>query len=588
MTSKYRIPGLKWAILVLTLAIGVCGRAQSSNTNDPPFGPISVSLVEPGNGAVSEVFNANIFLTAEVIDTNIITQVQFFSNSNLVATVTDSSVDYYSATGSADLYSAHWTNIAAGDYLLTAVASDSTGNVATSAPAWFVVSDSTNTPPSNIPLTVNLSSPTNTQIFSAPGTVPLLAQVTDTNIVKTVQYYATLDAPGSYQWTQVGFATNTDGVLVSDQTTNNPFWATWTNAPEGYYILIAYASDGNVSAPSTPLHIQVGNPPPVINTNPPPPPSSPYQIGVLSPVDGSIYAAPSDIQLEALVTGTSPTSVETVQYFVNSNLLTTVTYRAGTNLYFTDWTNVPAGNYNLTAVVSDAGGLTVTSQPVSIVVSDTSTNRSAVVGIFATDPVAFSGSNFTSAPVTSAIHNAYWAAGNTATFLVRRNTAGISDLSVSYTVGGTALNGVDYTAIANYVTIPAGQRYATVAITPASGAGSTTHPLGSVVLTLNAPANPLVAGYTLGYPASAGAVLIDGNAVQNPGPLARTLASGGVYLSLPAAEGTAVCLERSVNLIDWAPVCTNMVLKGSAQYVDPNAGSAAQFYRIVPAILPSF
>jgi len=46
-------------------------------------------------------------------------------------------------------------------------------------------------------------------------------------------------------------------------------------------------------------------------------------------------------------------------------------------------------------------------------------------------------------------------------------------------------------------------------------------------------------------------------------------------------------VQVSSDLVNWLPVCTNTVLKGSAQFVDPD-GSAnpALYYRVVPVAAP--
>src|SRR5262249_15605327 len=53
-----------------------------------------------------------------------------------------------------------------------------------------------------------------------------------------------------------------------------------------------------------------------------------------------------------------------------------------------------------------------------------------------------------------------------ATFTVTRTGATTAELTVNFTVGGTATNGADYTAIPVSVTIPAGQASATVTVSP--------------------------------------------------------------------------------------------------------------------------
>src|ERR1041385_2796312 len=70
-----------------------------------------------------------------------------------------------------------------------------------------------------------------------------------------------------------------------------------------------------------------------------------------------------------------------------------------------------------------------------------------VVAIRATDPLAS------------------WS-GDTGTFTVFRDGPTNMDLNVYYAIGGSASNGVDYTEISHWVSIPAGTRTGTITIAP--------------------------------------------------------------------------------------------------------------------------
>src|SRR5262249_973843 len=93
---------------------------------------------------------------------------------------------------------------------------------------------------------------------------------------------------------------------------------------------------------------------------------------------------------------------------------------------------------------------------------------------------------------------------------VTRSGSTTAPLLVSYTVGGSATAGSDYTALAGMLTIPAGQASATIAVLPVDDAlveGNET-----VVVTLSAgPA------YTLGASASATVTIIDNDTAGGPG-----------------------------------------------------------------------
>jgi hypothetical protein len=243
---------------------------------------------------------------------------------------------------------------------------------------------------------------------------------------------------------------------------------------------------------------------------------------------------------------------------------------------------VPVGNYTLTAVAVDSAGNQATSGPVNISVL---TNLPPVVSIYAPDPVAVEGANYANSftPTTSVTN--YISGTNTATFLVRRDSQTNTDLTVYYSIGGTASNGVDYAAIPSSVVIPADQTYALITIVPLPDTDSSYRTYDTVVLSLAVPTNPPLA-YVIGSPSSAGAIILEENNLPIPQPLISNLADNSKHVSLPATNGLNFSLQVSTDLVNWLPVCTNTVLKGSAQYVDPIAGTGL-YYRIVPVASPA-
>ena len=55
------------------------------------------------------------------------------------------------------------------------------------------------------------------------------------------------------------------------------------------------------------------------------------------------------------------------------------------------------------------------------------------------------------------------------------------------------------------------------------------------------------------------------------------------HLCARGPDGAWFHVECSTNLIHWTPVCTNQVVNGGIDFVDPDAsGLPTRFYRTVP------
>jgi hypothetical protein len=91
---------------------------------------------------------------------------------------------------------------------------------------------------------------------------------------------------------------------------------------------------------------------------------------------------------------------------------------------------------------------------------------------------------------------------NPGVFTITRTGSTTSALAVSYTVGGTATSGSDYTALGTSVTIPAGAASATVTVTPIDDTVSE----GSETVTLTLASN---SAYTIGSPSTATVTITD-------------------------------------------------------------------------------
>ena len=203
-----------------TATININSRENSSNqpmlvlitTNSPP----SVSITSPTNGA---------FLVGPIVP--------------LATTATDvygvNRVDYFAgyvgvAYSSNSPFSANWSNMMAGNYTLTARATDPLALTTTSSPINVRIV---------YPPAPNIYIPTNNESYSAGSTVLIHAGVTSgTAPVTNVQFFR-------------------GGTLIA-QITNYPYQYYWSNVAAGDYTLTAVAEDTNGFAiTSAPINITV-------------------------------------------------------------------------------------------------------------------------------------------------------------------------------------------------------------------------------------------------------------------------------------------------------------------------------------------
>src|SRR5439155_14195952 len=174
----------------------------------------------PGNNAVV-VLPTNLVITAIVSGfSNAVTNVTFYSGTTKLA------------DDSSSPYSFAWTTVTPGSYTLQAVASDSGGMSATSAPVHITVQ-------SNLPPSIAIINPANGTVFTAGTNVPVRVAASDSDgQVANVQFYA-------------------NGAPIGASTIA-PFNLTWPSVPLGTYDLTAVATDDHgAQATSGPVHIVV-------------------------------------------------------------------------------------------------------------------------------------------------------------------------------------------------------------------------------------------------------------------------------------------------------------------------------------------
>jgi hypothetical protein len=554
MTGNYTLTA------VATDSSGIMATSPPVNisvvTPTPPSVPFVVRITHPENGQ-NFFAPANIGLHAVVVDSNLVETVEYFSGGTSLGVVTNTGGMWLTNTESHNPFSLIRSNVTTGNYTLTAVATDSSGIMATSPPVNISVV--TPTPPI-VPFVIRITNPADGHTYLAPPRFELHSLVVDSNLVETVEYFS--------GGTSLGIVTNSGGIWLTNTESHNPFSLVWSNVTAGNYTLTAVATDNaGIMATSPPVNISV-----IVPT----PPSVPFVVRIKNPIDGQTFLAPANIGLHALVVDSN--MVETVEYFSGPTSVGIVTNTAGIWLTNTEshnpfslvWSNVLAGDYVLTAVATDSAGIMATSPPIALSVV---TNLPTVVRIYAPDPVAIEGTNSFHwfGPIT-----------NTATFVIWRDGPTNADLTVQYNISGTATNGMDYATIPDSVTIVAGHRKARITILPLSDQDSSYRAYDTVLLSLTVP-QVTPPPYKVGSPGKAGAIILEENVLPVQGTVIRRMPDHSLYLSLPAPDGMSFALETSPDLVNWQPVCTNTVLKGSAQFIDPNSlANSNLFYRIVP------
>ena len=550
-------------------------------TNVPAYRPV-VYIYSPTNGT-KLLAPASLTISARAADQNgTVQSVEFFAGDTSLGVVGSPVV--VSNISTEPVFSLPWANVPAGIYALKAIATAGNGLTATSSVVTLTVY--TNPPPPNVPFTISFWYPTNGQNFTAPASIGLRARVTDSNVVRTVAFFT-----GD---TLIGTTTNTSGVLLTNDTISNPFYLLWTSVPAGSYALTAVATDSSgATASSALVNITVAARPP--ETNRPP------SVRITSPPNAATFRTPVNIPIYAYAYD-STGFVAAVEFLAGTNSLgfggpllsetngTATSSRS--NYFFLVWSNAPLGSYALTAKATDNEGAFAVSSPVNISVlapTPPATNHTApVVMISAIDPVAILGTNCWtySGLSNSAATWTNWVAGTkvavtncgpkTATFSIYRSGDTNAALTVTYRISGTATNGIDYVALSGAVTVPAGQRQAMISVIPLDDGSPDLN--STVILTL-APSTNTPVAYTLGSPSSAGAVILDSTTPNQPSGL---LAGRTFHVNASGPDGAWFRVEYSTDVVNWTPICTNQVVNGSIDFVDPSASSAqARFYRAV-------
>jgi RHS repeat-associated protein len=277
---------------------------------------VDVTLTEPVSGALYNA-PAAIVLSAiarEMQKSHPIVKVEFFQGTNLIGAV--------AGPRQGDQYTLNWAGVAAGNYAVTAKATNDKGDTDLSDPVSITV----NALPS-----VSIMTPGNNTILTAPATFTVTASASDSDgAIAKVEFY--------------------NGAKLVGAATSAPYSVTLSNAAAGFLNLAATATD-NRGASTTSAPVTV-----IVNSLP--------TVSLTSPTSNAAFKAPANIPL-AVQVADADGSIANVDYFYGTTLITSLSAPP----YSFVWTEVPQGTYALTARVTDNLGGAMTSVAVNVTVN---------------------------------------------------------------------------------------------------------------------------------------------------------------------------------------------------------------------------
>jgi hypothetical protein len=283
----------------------------------------TIALTAPATGATITVNTAITVTAAPTAGTGAtISQVQFLlGGTTIIGTVTSAP------------YSISWTPATTGNVSLTARVLDSSGaSVTSSAVSATVVAAPT----------VSLTTPANGSSATVGSPVMVSASPTASPgaSVSKVAFFVT---PSGGAQSQIG----------ADVVTP-PYTVAWTPPSAGNFSLTAVVTDStNQTATSTAVAVAVANSQPTV--------------ALTAPGVGSVLTVGSNVSLAATATAGSGATIAQVQFLVTPSGATAAVVGTDTSApYALTWVPTTAGNYTITARVTDTNGNTVTSTGVSV------------------------------------------------------------------------------------------------------------------------------------------------------------------------------------------------------------------------------
>ncbi len=520
-------------------------------TNLPP----KVEMVQPPEGAIFPA-RADIDIGVIVVDPDgYVGHMEFFEGTNCIG-VQDIAFFVAPPPGEVQRFSMVWSNVPPGGYVLTAKATDSQGATAVSEPVRIRVVEPSLPPVVTIEATdpyaseggLNepiLTGGSGAVIVPPTNDIPRIAvftvrRSTGTNVDLMVGYTVSGTASNGldYRWLSgrvtiprgswtapITVAPIDDNLVENTETvivTLEPVYCAATiPSPPGCYIVgdpnraVAYIRDNDFNLPP--------------------------KVEIVQPPEGAIFPALANIDIGVIALdpdgwvgkveffeGTNRIGVQEIYFFVAPP-------PGQVQKFSMVWSNVPPGDYALTARATDDKGAKALSDPIHIRVIDISL---PVVTIVATDPVAAEQDPLINTPL------------DTATFTVTRTGDLSLPLRVFYRISGTASNGVDYRALSGDVVIPINAPAAEIRIVPiddnlVEGTESVILALEQLrCVTTNVP--PPEGCYIVGQPGRDVAYIRDNDALPNQPPrVALSSPPNGAVFTAPVDLRVAATADDS-------------------------------------------
>jgi len=213
-----QVPAGTYALTAVATDIDKVSTTSSAVTVTVTSAPPVIDIVSPANDTTLTAGSSiNLTVTASEFNGSVST-VKFYNGPTLLG------------ESSRSPYSYVWANVPAGDYTLTAVATDTNKISTTSSPVTITVTSSP---------VMAIISPDNDSAFTAGSNITITASASENNgTIREVYFY--------------------DGTYYLGSTTKSPYTYTWTHVPAGAYSLTVEATDSSGGdLVSTPIDITV-------------------------------------------------------------------------------------------------------------------------------------------------------------------------------------------------------------------------------------------------------------------------------------------------------------------------------------------